>query len=199
MTGSGEDTENQRVSSWLCDLFSTYHSKSHPAWKSISTWHAESKPPKKETSSFGNEPPWLVPPAAAANHTVRQLHLFFSHYSDPTDACLAAPADRWILQVASQHREACWDTWLFFCASRLTKFAFIMHQAGHEEGLKEEEVNAVWRRGGLWELWGGQELSGAGKTTQWVIKHKGAAVHWGEREEECVNEHEGWRELAPIQ
>lgn len=31
---------------------------------------------------------------------------------------------------------------------------------------------------------GGQELSGAGKTTQWVIEHKGTAVHGGEWEEE---------------
>lgn len=57
----------------------------------------------------------------------------------------------------------------------------------------------MWRRGGLWELRGGQELSGAGKTTQWVIKHKGTAVHWGEKEEESVSEREGEKEFAPFQ
>jgi len=30
-----------------------------------------------------------------------------------------------------------------------------MHQARHGEGLKEEKVSAVCRRGGLWELYGG--------------------------------------------
>lgn len=86
---------------------------------------------KKETSSFGNEPPWLVLPMQ------QPITLWDSCISSllsacPTDACLAAPVDRWILQVTSQHREACWDTWLFFCASRLPKFAFITHQKGSE-------------------------------------------------------------------
>lgn len=118
---------------WVCHLFSTYHSKSHSAWKRISTRHAKSKPPKKkkEASSFGNEPPWLVLPLQ------QPITLWDSCISSllsarPTDARLAAPVDRWILQVTSQHREACWDTWLFFCASRLPKFAFITHQKGSE-------------------------------------------------------------------
>lgn len=137
---------------------------------------------KKRTSSFGNEPPPdSSPRCSSQSHCDTAASLLSAR---PTDACLAAPADRWILQVTSQHREACWDTWLFFRASRLPKFAFITHQARHGEVLREEEESAVWHRGGLWELWGGQELWGAGKTTQWVIKHKGAAVHWGEREEE---------------
>ncbi|KAL1275767.1 hypothetical protein QQF64_035390 [Cirrhinus molitorella] len=34
------------------------------------------KTTKKTTSSFGNEPPLTRPPAAAANDTARQLHLF---------------------------------------------------------------------------------------------------------------------------
>lgn len=46
---------------------------------------------KKKTSSFGNEPPLTHPPAAAANHTETAASLLSIR---PTDACLAAPADR---------------------------------------------------------------------------------------------------------
>lgn len=109
---------------------------------------------KKRRAPLEMNPPWLVLPLQ------QPITLWDSCISSllkarPTDACLASPADRWILQVTSQHTEACWDTWLFFCASRLPKFAFITHQAGHGEGLREEEGSAVWRRGGLWELYGG--------------------------------------------
>lgn len=129
---SGEDAENQVVSSLSVPSIFNLPFKIPFSMKANlhSTCQIKTSK-KKETSSFGNEPPWLVLPMQ------QPITLWDSCISSllsarPTDACLAAPVDRWILQVTSQHREACWDTWLFFCASRLPKFAFITHQKGSE-------------------------------------------------------------------
>lgn len=133
-------------------------------------------------------PPWLVLPL---QQPITPWDSCISSLlrARPTDACLSAPADRWILQVTSQHREACWDTWLFFCASRLPKFAFITHQAGHGEGLREEEGSAVWRRGGLWELYGGARALRGWKNNSvgyWAQGYSSSRRWVGRRKRVCL-------------
>ncbi len=166
----------------MCHLFSTYHSNpiQHESASPLDVPNQNRQ--KKRLAPLEMNPPWLVPPAAAANHTVRQLQSLLS--TRPTDACLAAPADRWILQVTSQHREACLDTWLFFRASRLPKFC--IHYASGR-AWRSAQRRRRERSGGTvvdcGALRGARALRGW-KNNSVVIKHKGAAVHWGEREEE---------------
>jgi len=80
-----EDTENQVISALsvpsIFKISFSMKAKLPLTCQIKTTTTTKTKNKKKQTSSFGNEPPLTRPPDAAANHTVRQLHLISSQSS----------------------------------------------------------------------------------------------------------------------